>query len=84
MFPLNPPSFLNVRPKDEVQHDVLIGIAQQTLQKHAFEDFQGLMLACKHEDYNKSGELDRKTLRRIMLAQHLPIPDDMLNTLMDL
>lgn len=61
----------------------MLGIAQQTLRRQAFEDFASLLLACRQQDSEKTGEIDRQTLRRICLAHHIPLPEDMLNSIMD-
>ncbi|KAF5401090.1 EF-hand domain containing 2 [Paragonimus heterotremus] len=70
------------RPPKEIQHGIVLGLAQQTLRKTAFEDFASLLLACRQVDAEKTGEVDSETLRRICLAHHMPIPDDMLSAIM--
>ncbi|CAH8430977.1 unnamed protein product [Schistosoma mattheei] len=72
-----------VRPSKEINLEILLGIAQQTLRRKAFEDFSSLMNACRQQDADKTGEMDRHAIRRICLAHHLPLPDDMLNSLMN-
>ncbi|CAH8496692.1 unnamed protein product [Schistosoma rodhaini] len=72
-----------VRPSKQIRLEILLGIAQQTLRRKAFEDFSSLMTACRQQDADKTGEMDRHAIRRICLAHHLPLPDDMLNSLMD-
>ncbi|CAH8430283.1 unnamed protein product [Schistosoma intercalatum] len=72
-----------VRPSKQINLEILLGIAQQTLRRKAFEDFSSLMIACRQKDADKTGEMDRHAIRRICLAHHLPLPDDMLNSLMN-
>ncbi|VDL98195.1 unnamed protein product [Schistocephalus solidus] len=61
----------------------IIGLAQQQLRKAPFENFQALLDACRYEDVNKTGSMSQTDLRRICRANHLPLPDDMLYTLME-
>ncbi|TNN19592.1 EF-hand domain-containing family member C2 [Schistosoma japonicum] len=75
--------YYSIKPSKEIQHEILLGIAQQTLRRKAFEDFSSLIAACSQQDSEKTGEIDRHAIRRICLAHHLPLPDDMLNSLMD-
>ncbi|CAI2722500.1 unnamed protein product [Schistosoma spindalis] len=72
-----------VSPSKQINLEILLGIAQQTLRRKAFEDFSSLMIACRQQDADKTGELSRHAIRRICLAHHLPLPDDMLNSLMN-
>ncbi|CAH8432209.1 unnamed protein product [Schistosoma margrebowiei] len=72
-----------VRPSKQINLEILLGIAQQTLRRKAFEDFSSLMIACRQHDADKTGEMDCHAIRRICLAHHLPLPDDMLNSLMN-
>nr|CAH8833815.1 unnamed protein product [Trichobilharzia regenti] len=75
--------YYGVRPPKQISYEIMLGIAQQTLRKQAFEDFASLLLACRQQDSEKTGEIDRQTLRRICLAHRLPLPDDMVNSIMD-
>ncbi|CAL8075050.1 unnamed protein product [Calicophoron daubneyi] len=70
------------RPPKEISHEIMLGLAQLTLRKTGFEDFQALLQACQQADTDKTGELDPTVLRRICLSQRLPIPDDMLGRIM--
>ncbi|VDP93905.1 unnamed protein product [Echinostoma caproni] len=57
-------------------------MAQQAMRKAAFEDFPSMLQSCRQIDGDRTGEIDRELLRRICLSYHLPIPDDMLNAIM--
>ncbi len=62
----------------------IIGLAQQQLRKAPFEAFQELLDACRYEDIEKSGSMSQSNLRRICRANRVPLPDDMLLTLMEM
>ncbi|CAH8429526.1 unnamed protein product [Schistosoma turkestanicum] len=72
-----------VIPPKPIRHEIIFGIAQQTLRRKGFEDFPSLLLACRQQDINKTGELDRLAIRRVCVVHRLPLPDDMLNSLMN-
>ncbi|TGZ60658.1 hypothetical protein CRM22_008410 [Opisthorchis felineus] len=71
------------RPLTEIQHGTLLGLVQQALRRHAFEDFGSLLQVCRQADPEKTGEIEREVLRRICKSTRVPVPDDMLDTLMD-
>ncbi|CAH8432316.1 unnamed protein product [Heterobilharzia americana] len=75
--------YYGVKSSKSISQEVVLGIAQQTLRRQAFEDFSSLLFACRQQDSEKTGEIDRQSLRRICLAHHLPLPDDMLHSIMD-
>ncbi|TPP59961.1 EF-hand domain (C-terminal) containing 2 [Fasciola gigantica] len=71
------------RPPKAIRHEILIGLAQQTLRKAAFEDYARMLQSCRQIDGDRTGEIDRDVLRRICLTHHVPIPNDMLNAIME-
>lgn len=62
----------------------VVGMAQQQLRKVFFEAFQEILDACRYEDLENTGIIDRAVLRRICKANHLPLPDDILLTIMEM
>ncbi|KAL5963516.1 EF-hand domain-containing family member C2 [Taenia solium] len=68
----------------ETNYMAVVGMAQQQLRKVFFESFQELLDACRCEDLENTGTLDRAVLRRICKANHLPLPDDILITIMEI
>ncbi|KAH9279125.1 EF-hand domain-containing family member C2 [Echinococcus granulosus] len=68
----------------ETNYMAVVGMAQQQLRKVSFEAFQEILDACRYEDLENTGSIDRAVLRRICKANHLPLPDDILLTLMEI
>uniref|UniRef100_A0A2C9JF73 EF-hand domain-containing family member C2 n=1 Tax=Biomphalaria glabrata TaxID=6526 RepID=A0A2C9JF73_BIOGL len=58
--------------------DKLKSIIQEELRKKNYEDFSILIASLRQEDKNCTGYLDRQTIRKEFIAQHVPLPDDML------
>ncbi|VDD74878.1 unnamed protein product [Mesocestoides corti] len=73
-----------VKVPKETNYMAVIGVAQQQLRKAAFEEFQELLDACRYEDIEQSGSIEQSTLRRICRANRVPLPDDLLLTLMEI
>ncbi|KAA0190063.1 EF-hand domain-containing family member C2, partial [Fasciolopsis buskii] len=71
------------KPPKAIQHEYLIGLAQQTLRKAAFENYGAMLQACQQADADRTGEIDPEVLRRICLTQHVPLPNDMLKAIME-
>ncbi|KAM7539238.1 hypothetical protein Aperf_G00000058353 [Anoplocephala perfoliata] len=68
----------------ETNYIVALGLAQQHLRKIPFEGFQELLDACKSEDFKNTGTINRTDLRRICKANHLPLPGEIIQTLMEI
>ncbi|VEL16201.1 unnamed protein product [Protopolystoma xenopodis] len=65
-------------------YEVLIGLAQQRLRKCGFEEFRELLQACQQEDVEKSGELTQNQIHCIFRAHRMPLPDDLLQSAVEL
>ena len=61
-----------------------IGMAQQQLRRSSFEAYQELYDSCRYEDFENTGNIDQSTLRRICKANRVPLPDSILQTLMEM
>ncbi|XP_048826270.1 EF-hand domain-containing family member C2 isoform X2 [Brienomyrus brachyistius] len=57
-----------------------LGAAQETLRKKHFEDFPEMTSAFLHEDRHRAGRLSTQEVRTICKAFRLPLPDDLLMT----
>nr|XP_023656606.1 EF-hand domain-containing family member C2 [Paramormyrops kingsleyae] len=60
--------------------NLALGAAQETLRKKHFEDFPEMTSAFLHEDRHGAGRLSTQEVRTICKAFRLPLPDDLLMT----
>ncbi|RMC06229.1 hypothetical protein DUI87_15660 [Hirundo rustica rustica] len=70
--------------RDDSQTDLclLLSLAQEKLKKNTFEYFEQLMAVFLYNDRDKSGMLPYETCRTIFKSFKLPLPDDLLETLL--
>uniref|UniRef100_A0A8C3Y6W5 EF-hand domain-containing family member C2 n=1 Tax=Catharus ustulatus TaxID=91951 RepID=A0A8C3Y6W5_CATUS len=70
--------------RDESQTDLylLLSVAQEKLKKNAFENFEQLIAVFLYNDREKCGLLPYETCRTIFKSFKLPLPDDLLETLL--
>lgn len=67
----------------EFDFQSLIAVAQDHLRKHNFENFSKLKEALVSRDYQKSLTLTQHEVRNACKSMHLPIPDYVLNILIE-
>ncbi|KAL4656835.1 EF-hand domain-containing family member C2 [Arapaima gigas] len=60
----------------------LLATAQDYLRRKHFEDFPEMTMVFAHEDRDKSGRLSTKAARTLCKAFKLPLPDDLLLTIL--
>ncbi|XP_059322408.1 EF-hand domain-containing family member C2 [Ammospiza nelsoni] len=70
--------------RDNSQTDLLLllSMAQETLKKNAFENFEQLITVFMYNDREKCGLLPNETCRTIFKSFKLPLADDLLETLL--
>ncbi|XP_071286357.1 EF-hand domain-containing family member C2 [Agelaius tricolor] len=70
--------------RDDSQTDLLLllSMAQEKLKKNAFENFEQLVTVFLYNDREKCGLLPNETCRTIFKSFKLPLPDDLLETLL--
>ncbi|VDM32033.1 unnamed protein product [Hydatigera taeniaeformis] len=76
--------FYALKVPKETNYMAVVGMAQQQLRKVSFEAFQEILDACRYEDLEATGVIDEAILRRICKANHLPLPDDIIQTIMEI
>ncbi|XP_070539329.1 EF-hand domain-containing family member C2-like [Ptychodera flava] len=69
------------RQEETIDINVLASIAQEQLRKDNFENFVKLMESFTHHDTDGSGYIHPEQIRQICHAFHVPIPDDLLRTI---
>ena len=62
--------------------DTLVSVVQEQLRKTNFENFSKLTEGFMSHDTDRSGFVDVEVLRKTCRAFHLPVPDDLLRTLL--
>ena len=62
--------------------DTLVSVVQEQLRKTNFENFSKLTEGFMMYDTDKSGFVDVEILRKTCKAFHLPVPDDLIRTLL--
>jgi len=67
--------------EDMVDTRKLLAIAQEQLRKRNYEGFAKLIESFQMEDQQRCGMLDADTIRSIFQAHHVPMPDDVLRSL---
>jgi len=60
----------------------LQAIAQEQLRKRNYESFNNLFESLQHQDRNKAGFISPEALRTVFLSHHVPLPDDMLRSML--
>lgn len=73
--------FYGDRPAVDLNPAQVIGVAQQQLRKHNFENFTKILEAGNHVDRKGDGKIPAEELRVICRTLHLPVPDDLLRAL---
>jgi len=64
------------RKPNEIDMKLVLAVAQEKLKKGAFEDFEGLMKLCRHNDDEATSQLEFGKFRSIFRSFKLPIPVD--------
>jgi len=64
------------RKESEIDMKLVLAVAQEKLKKGAYEDFEGLMKLCRHNDDEATSQLDFGKFRSIFRSFKLPIPVD--------
>ncbi|GAB1605504.1 hypothetical protein Ahia01_000832500, partial [Argonauta hians] len=72
----------NKKPVGEISVSKLIRCVQERLKKVNFEEFNRLVAQFKYDDISRTGHLPTSNVRKIMLAQNVPISKDLLNCLL--
>ncbi|XP_076099003.1 EF-hand domain-containing family member C2-like isoform X1 [Mytilus galloprovincialis] len=71
--------FYSERPsEDAIDSRKLFAIIQEQLRKRNYEGFSKLVEDCQQHDQGKQGFLDPETVRTVLHAHHVPLPDDLL------
>ncbi|XP_077987330.1 EF-hand domain-containing family member C2-like [Glandiceps talaboti] len=73
--------YFSDRQEEKVDLSVLVSIAQEQLRKNNFEIFGKLIETFTHQDTDSSGYIDPEQIRQVCHAFHVPIPDDLLRTI---
>ncbi|XP_002735862.1 EF-hand domain-containing family member C2-like [Saccoglossus kowalevskii] len=73
--------YFSDRQEDRIDITVLASIAQEQLRKNNFENFAKLIESFTHHDTDASGYIDPEQVRSVCHAFHVPLPDDLLRTI---
>ncbi|XP_011487801.1 EF-hand domain-containing family member C2 isoform X2 [Oryzias latipes] len=68
------------QPEDDVA--LMLAVAQDTLRRKLYDDFQSLTLAFNKQDPLKNGRIPRKMAWNICESVHLPVSENLLGTLL--
>lgn len=60
----------------------LQALAQEQLRKRNYESFSNVMQSLQQQDRSKNGFISPEVLRTVFLSHHVPLPDDMLRSLL--
>ncbi|XP_025079463.1 EF-hand domain-containing family member C2-like isoform X2 [Pomacea canaliculata] len=56
----------------------VMAIVQEELRKSNYDNFDSIFVSLQYQDKNKSGFVSPETVRSVFLANHVPIPKDLL------
>ncbi|KAK7882331.1 hypothetical protein WMY93_028505 [Mugilogobius chulae] len=70
------------REQSELDVSLMLAVAQDFLRKKHFEDFCEMTKAFTYHDRHKTGRLSLKETRTICKAFHLPLPENLLTSLL--
>lgn len=73
--------YMERKEDDSLDLTTLIAITQEQLRKHNFEGFTKLNEQFVHHDKERNGCLEAETVRTVCHALHVPVPDDLMRTL---
>ncbi|XP_078612386.1 EF-hand domain-containing family member C2-like [Branchiostoma floridae x Branchiostoma japonicum] len=75
--------YFSERQDEQVNMSVLLGVAQEQLRKHNFENFTRLKQLMMHHDTSRTGSITRKKVRMVSKAFHVPVSDDLLRAILE-
>ncbi|XP_066266669.1 EF-hand domain-containing family member C2-like [Branchiostoma lanceolatum] len=75
--------YFSERQDEKVNISVLLGVAQEQLRKHNFENFTRLKQLMMHHDTSRTGNITRKKVRMVSKAFHVPVSDDLLRAILE-